>query len=215
MSRANSRISPPSSLEPYDPKARAVGGIVLFLLMLLLYAVLKALLGISSTGAAYALRAPLPDEIKSMVAVIADTPSTPDNANTKAKYQIINKFVFLDLTGKPMEDGAGTIELSGLTTTDTDTETDTTAAAGDAAFDGADGKEWYVQVASFKEESRAQELQGKLKKDNFEAKILKVGDWYAVRLLPHETKEQANQQLRTLRKQGLVNGRGGQVRRIR
>lgn len=206
MTRQNVRVPPSSSIEPYDPKTRAVGGIVLFLLMMLLYAVLKALLGISSTGAAYALREPLPDEVKAaQTAAAAATQTSPSAA---PRYPIINKFVFLDLDGNPMEDGAGTIELAGMTNSLGSADTD---LAADVAFDGTDGKEWYVQAASFKERSRAQDMQKKLKNDNFDSVIIKIGDWYAVRLLPQASKGQATQQYRALRRMGIR----GQVRRIK
>jgi len=204
MSRQNVRVPPPTPIEPYDPKTRAIGGIVLFLLMMLLYAILKALLGISSTGAAYALRAPLPDEVNA--AQINTAPSANENA-APSKYPVINKFVFLDLDGNPMEDGAGTIELAGMANTNSNDDLD---LAANATFDGTDGKEWYVQAASFKELSRAQDMSKKLKNNSFESKIIKVGNWYAVRLLPQATKGEAKQQLRALRRMGIR----GQVRRI-
>ncbi len=203
MTRNNIRVPSSPSVEPYDPKTRAIGGIVLFLLMMLLYAVLKALLGISSTGAAYALRAPLPDEVKAAQAAMAN--AAPAAQAAKSKYPIINKFVFLDLNGKPMENGLGTIELAGMTnSSDSSSSTDTT-------FDGTDGKEWYVQAASFRELSRAREMQKKLKNNGFATKVLKIGDWYAVRLLPLASKGEATQQLRALRRMGIQ----GQRRQIK
>jgi hypothetical protein len=98
MSTLNRRISP----ETYDPKQRVVGGIVLFLIMLLIYSLLKLLLGVSSASdAAYALREALPDEVLSGQGMTGSPALTTGAAqqNTKA---LPSGFVFLDVDGKPM-----------------------------------------------------------------------------------------------------------------
>ncbi len=203
MVKHNVRMPSPPALEPYDPKNRVVGGIVLFLLMLSLYVTLKALLGVSSTGADYALREPLPDEITAAQLASNDTAGT---TQAKPKYPIINKFVFLDLQGQPMQDGSGTIELEGMAEGE-----DSLDLEADAAFDGVDGKEWYVQAASFKDKKRAQTMQKKLKNNGYESRIVQIGEWYGLRLLPQDTKGQAKQQLRALRRMGIK----GQIRHIK
>ncbi len=197
MANQNTRTSP---LEPYDPKQRIVGGVTLFVLMMLLYVILKALLGISSSGVEYALRAPLPDEVAATA--LASAPGvetgTAEGGSGKPAYPIINKFVFLDLSGKPMEADAGLENFD-------------SAMPNDPVFDSSSDKKWYAQVASFKEEARASDLLRELSSKGLSAKIVKLGDWYAVRLLPLENKADVQQQLRVLQRELRIKG---QVRKI-
>lgn len=201
MAQLNIRHSPS---EVYDPKQRAVGAIVLILLMILLYALLKALLGISG-GTAYALRAPLPDEIKN-----GTQPS--DNivdSNSKYKYPLINKFVFLDLSGKPMSSNS---ETTAATMDDEDddenAEEETTSKTTNKKPEKGS---WYVQVASGKDKDRAEKLANELTEKKFPAEVVKSGEWYRIQLKPQETKEAAEQQLKQLKKE---KGLKGQLRKV-
>ncbi len=195
MTQANIRHSPS---EIYDPKQRAVGAIVLILLMILLYALLKALLGISG-GTAYALRAPLPDEVKNNA-----QPSDTTDINAKFKYPLINRFVFLDLNGKPMSSNADT------TAETMDDEDEENAQDNKTKKSEKGDKKWYVQVASGKDKERAEKLAHELTEKKLPAEVIKSGEWYRIQLKPQETKEAAEQQLKLLKKE---KGLKGQVRK--
>jgi len=179
----------------YEPKERILGGMVLFALMMLLYLILKAVLGISSTGVEYALREALPDEKQSSrhsnsnssSALLANRGKT---TSSTLKYAHINDFVFLDLNGKPMQDGGkGNTPLNSRHLDNADPR--------DLYNSGHE--QWYVQAASFRERSSAKTLVKKLKSRKFKANIVKKGKWYAVRLLPQDKKSSAKRQLRLLR----------------
>ncbi|MDM8546441.1 SPOR domain-containing protein [Candidatus Venteria ishoeyi] len=193
MAKHNTRIPQPVEEPPYDPKQRITGGMVLFVLMLLIYVIIKSLLGISSTGAEYALREPLPDEMGTIRGMQADLETQP------SPYPIINNFVFLDLQGQPIDEEGGNSfgDFSEAMPETTD-------------FDGSDGKEWYVQAASFRDKNKARNLVKKLKTKELPAVVVKTtgkkGIWYVVRLLPQETKSQAKQQLRRLKQQARLKG---------
>lgn len=195
MAQANIR---PQS-ETYDPKQRAVGAVVLLLLMVLLYALLKALLGISG-GTAYALRAPLPDEVKS------NTQPADNNAegHSRFQYPLINKFVFLDLNGKPM---SSNIETTAATMDDEDDENLDEKPTPKKPEKGL----WYVQVASGKDKERAEKLANELTEKQLPAEVIKAGEWYKIRLKPQETKEAAEQQLKQLKKEKAIKG---QLRKV-
>ena len=180
MATTNIRRPPP---EVYDPKQRVVGGIVLTLILLLIYLILKTLLGISSTGAAYALRAPLPDEVAREAGRALPGEEPPAAGGPATPYPIATSFAFLDLNGKPMQEGA------------LPTEQISDGALGDAAK----GKRWAVQAASFREKDRADRFVQQLRDKGFESSVNKSGDWYAVRLLPQTERRVAEQQLLTLR----------------
>ncbi len=182
MNIMRTRYSP----DQYAPKQRITGGIVLFLIMMLLYYLLKALLGISSTGADVARIAPLPDEMP------AGTVTTPVDApqSTLPGYVTINHFVFLGLDGKPLHGNTDSPELV------------EDLAENSAATPNQGGK-WYVQVASFRERDRAELMAKKIKKDaKLDSMIVEVlvrdRTWYAVRLLPAPTRKDAEQQQRQL-----------------
>jgi cell division septation protein DedD len=197
MTQPNIRHSPS---EIYDPKQRAVGAIVLILLMILLYALLKALLGISG-GTEYALRAPLPDEIKTNV-----QPSDSTDINAQFKYPLINRFVFLDLNGKPMSSSA---EAAAETMDDEDDEENTKENNTKKTEKG--DKKWYVQVASGKDKDRAEKLANELTEKKLPAEVIKSGEWYRIQLKPQETEEDAKQQLKLLKKE---KGLKGQIRKV-
>ncbi|MEY3219791.1 MAG: hypothetical protein RIT27_1148 [Pseudomonadota bacterium] len=200
MTQPNIRHSPS---EIYDPKQRAVGAIVLFSLMFLLYLLLKALLGVSG-GTAYVLRAPLPDEIKNNA-----QPTDNNDVNAKFKYPLINHFVFLDLNGKPM---SGNTETAAETMDDEDEEeTVDDGKNKNKSTDKNGDKKWYVQVASGKDKKRAEELANELTDKKLPAEVVKSGDWYRIQLKPQETEEAAKQQLKQLRKE---KGLKGQLRKL-
>lgn len=175
--------------DDYDLKQRVVGGIVLAILLILLYLILKALLGISSTGADYALRAPLPDEItqpESAEEAAPDAETASGNLG-RSKYPIINKFVFLDLQGKVMEEGVGSDTYIPL------------VESSDVNFEGTGVERWYVQIASLRDINAAQDLAKKLNENQLPAVVVKLGNWHAVRLPPRDDKNEAKQDWRTAR----------------
>jgi hypothetical protein len=196
MTQANVRHSPS---EIYDPKQRAVGAIVLILLMILLYALLKTLLGISG-GTAYALRAPLPDEVKNNT-----QPTDITDVNAKFKYPLINRFVFLDLNGKPM---SSSTETTAETMDDEDDEE--MPKENKTQKTNQEDKKWYVQVASGKDKERAEKLANELTEKKLPAEVVKSGEWYRIQLKP-ETEEIAKQQLKLLKKE---KGLKGQLRKV-
>jgi cell division septation protein DedD len=205
-------------LDFYDPKQRIVGGIVLFLLMLLVYFMLKLLLGVSATGADYRMRAPLPDETAARAesaeasgeqpttATAGANPRTPaaaerDQAAQTVSALIASGFVFLDLNGKPMSGGAQ-LPASGAAAEDP-----ASAAAADK------DKRWAVQAASFRQKERAEKFAKQLKDKGMEAVVTKTvnknnEEWFVVRLPTQPTRRAADQQLTQLRqktgKKGII-----------
>ncbi len=178
MTSPNIRIS---SAEHYDPKQRFVGGIVLFVLMLLLYAILKAVLGISSTGAAYALPARLPDE---MPAAQGNSHALPNNGlrQNEPPYPMFDKFVFLGLDGRPMESPDFLYKKVNV---------------------GAKDGKWYVQVASFRQRARADNQAAMLAANGLRAGVSKAvvngRKWYVVKLASQPTRKAAKEQQKRLK----------------
>jgi hypothetical protein len=183
--------------EPYDPTQRLVGGVVLVLLMLLLYAVLKTLLGISADGAAYALRNALPEET---LLSSPETPAAESTGNAEAgapRYSIVEGFVFLDLKGNPMlaagQTASGVVEQ----------------LPGEPVSPPGGEKRWVVQAASFREQEQADKFVAQLKAKQLETSVVKTSNnWYAVRLPAQNNRRLAEQQLLELRqktgKKGLL-----------
>ncbi|OQW95313.1 MAG: hypothetical protein BWK79_02840 [Beggiatoa sp. IS2] len=170
--------------EQYDPKQRIIGGIVLFLLVLLLYSFLKLVLGISAgSEGAYRLPEPLPSEVGSDGKVTANP-----NTQTAIRQPVLlpKDFVFLDLNGNPMQRETFVQDNSAI-------EEPSTATG---------NKKWYVQVASFKEEERAQALAQKIKdrKIATEVTIEKSNDTFIVRLPVQDSADAAKQQKSLLSK---------------
>ncbi|NJO14930.1 MAG: SPOR domain-containing protein [Thioploca sp.] len=140
--------------EHYDPKQRIVGGIVLFLLMLLIYSLLKLVLGFSYVPEGrFEIGAPLTAEILSSANGLnkTQTLAATDSsiASPQINYPLPSKFVFLDLKGNPMQK-----EVYQATTSAESAEIYTA--------NSGEGK-WYVQAASFREEALAQNLVQKSK----------------------------------------------------
>lgn len=187
-------------------------------LMLLFYVLLKAILGISSTSTAYVLHSPLSDEIaanwEGNFAAEAETSNgesassaqetesgtleTEPPPSPKPKYPVVEGFVFLELDGNPF--GMKTAQTSGSAADSQEKPVSSLAIP---------GKKWAVQAASFREKERADHFVAQLKEKSLNAKTLKSGSWYVVRLLPAQaTKELAEKQLTDLRqktgKKGLL-----------
>ena len=176
--------------EQYDPKQRIVGGIVLFLMMLLIYGILKILLGLSAPDK-FAIDKALEFESFNIVG----STDIPNNSITnisqlspKISAIIPRKFIFLDLSGKAMQPE--------------DTTSMTSVAASGDVYAPIGEDRWYVQVASFKNKSRAQRLADQIKSKNIasEVHIITTGNWFAVRLPPQTERSTAQQQKNQLRR---------------
>ncbi len=194
MSLHNIRRHHHIAAEQYDPKQRVVGGIVLFLMMLLIYVILKMLLGISAPDK-FAIDKALEFENFSIVSsknVLNDADYTNVIETSKLSQKISaiipRKFVFLDLSGKSIQPE--------------DTNKMTSFASSDNIYAPTGEDRWYVQVASFKDRSRAQRLVDKIKEKNIatEVHIIATGNWLAVRLSPKNERSIAQQQKNKLRR---------------
>ncbi len=182
---------PVTANEPYDPKQRAIGAVVLALIMLLIYSFLQALVTLtipddvvkSSAGEGYRLSDIKPDEVTKEVPEDANgdvyVPNLPSN---------MMKFVFLDIDGTPFGTNTGTQE---------ENSTQSTPLI---------GTHWIVQAASFKEYSRAEKLVEELKLEGIDTEIKKIGSWYTVRTFPQRTEAEAKQMKVELRRVGIKNG---------
>lgn len=194
MSIPNRRVT---TTESYDPKQRIVGGIVLFLIMLLIYSLLKLLLGISSPPeGTYTLREPLPDEVN------LNAPQTGSPSLTTSAYSggraLPTGFVFLGIDGNPML-GDGSQLAEG--------ELYEPSSVGEPLT----GPYWIVQASSFKDGNRADRMVEQLRDKGFESEVHKIGDWYTVRLMPQGERGNAERQLRQLR---TVMGIKGLIKKI-
>jgi hypothetical protein len=185
----------------YDPKQRIVGGIVLFLLMLLIYSLLKLVLGFSYVPEGrFEIGAPLTAEILSSPSGLdkKQTLRATDSsiASPQITYPLPSGFVFLDLKGNPMQK-----EVYQAAAPAGSAEIYTTATSGE--------EKWYVQAASFKEEALAQNLVQKIKDNHIatEANIVQSSNgWYVVRLPPQSEQEKAKQQHKQLRDVLRIHG---------
>jgi len=183
--------------DPYDPKQRIVGGIVLFLLMLLLYVILKIMLSLFTVRESnYTLHEALPDEI--LMEQMEVSMSIDNRPTTQTNKRVPAGFVFLDLSGNPMQTNDGNVQ------TDIAATLPTTST----------GENWVVQIASFKENNRAQDLVQQLKNKGMDAQITKVGSWYAVRLLPQDERSKAERQGRQVSNLGLPGIRHPLIKKI-
>jgi cell division protein FtsN len=178
---------PVTVTEPYDPKQRLIGAVVLFLIILFIYGILKLLLGMSDDKF---LMPPKPETI-----IINE--KLTENKSTSRTYSLPQQFVFLDLNGSPLqeefyetEEEIEEIEVpeeikvkaekASLIAVKNSPELDICAI-------NTDEKQWYVQAASFKTEQRAQHLAQKIKDAKIapEGCIIKSSNgWYAVHLPP-------------------------------
>lgn len=181
--------------EPYDPKQRIVGGIVLFILMIFIYLILKLLLGLSSysmanNGESYQLSQRQDDE---MLVKNEDNDGSP-SANVQPQpittaqlkqARLPEKFVFLNIFGRPYNE-----------------EEQESVDDTPPRFDSG----WAVRAASLRAESRANALVADLKVKGFDAKVVKIGRWYTVRTYPHPDRRVAENQLRELRTMMGIKG---------
>lgn len=184
--------------EPYDPTQRIVGGVVLFLIMLLIYSTLKLLLGLSAapTGK-FGLSTPLGDEITNLARGEDAPAEVSATRSVRPTRRIPQGFVFLDIDGNPMGH-----EVYQQAAPQAQQQTNDVAAPIDAEayVTAQDGKNWYVQAASFREEERAQALVNQIRGKNIAttANIAQKGTWYVVRLPPQIGKSDAEQQRKQL-----------------
>jgi cell division septation protein DedD len=201
-----------TATEIYEPKQRITGGIVLFLIMLLIYSILKIVLGFSSAPENFRIAAPLDIErINIIEAPLTPIPSsntiatpkqTPKQATTiipsqppQVEYRLPSKFVFLDLNTNPMQQEFYQEEEKPV----------------EPKQEGE--KKWYVQAATFKTEEQAENLVQQIKDKNIasEAEIVlstnKNGTkWYIVRLPPQSDHGEAREQNKQLRRRLRIRG---------
>jgi hypothetical protein len=187
--------------ESYEPKQRIVGGIVLSLIMLLIYSILKLLLGFSSAPAGeYILSKPLRDEVSTNMIGTA-TISGNAKLSRRTSYQLPKKFVFIDLNGNPMQPENFSIPKS---------KSKSKALSVAGIYNSVDNQgKWYVQAASFKQAQRARRLVQKIKNKKIAdtAHIIETNSgWYIVRLSPQNDEKVARQQNRDLRSKLRLKG---------
>jgi len=211
-----------SVTEAYDPEQRIIGGIVLFILMLLIYSILKLVLGFSEVPQGKFILDPSLDKL---------TKSSLSGEQSQL-YHMPTKFVFLDLSGVPDEEELLKVELQPQiqqsqiqqsqiqqsqiqqsqiqqpqiqSQIQPQIQPQAQSPAQTQVEDYcaiAQGKEqWYVQAASFKEEERAQRLVEKIKEQNI-AKAGCIGQapngWYIVRLPVQSKRSIAQEQYKQL-----------------
>jgi cell division protein FtsN len=169
----------------YDPKQRFIGGIVLFLIMLLIYSTLKIVLGFSGAPKEFKISAPL--EIEKIAAQEgAETAMSRNTSsrNSRNPVRLPSGFVFLDLDGKPMQPEV--YQEEPLVD----------------PFEVVGEERWYVQAASFRDKDKAEGLAQKIKNKNIASQVYVTlkGEWYAVRLSPESERRIAKQQVRQLRR---------------
>jgi len=172
----------------YDPKQRFVGGIVLFLIMLLIYSTLKIVLGFSGAPKEFKISAPL--DIEKIAALEGSETAMSRNTSSRdfqTSARLPSGFVFLDLDGKPMQPEVYQEE----------------EPLADP-FEMVGEEKWYVQAASFRDKDKADEFAQKIKNNNIASKVYVTlkGEWYAVRLSPENERRIARQQVRQLRRLG-------------
>lgn len=172
----------------YDPKQRVVGGVVLFLIMLLVYSTLKIVLGFSGAPKEFKISAPLEIEkiatLEGSANVISHNTSSQDS---QTSVRLPSGFVFLDLDGNPMQPEEYQEETPSID-----------------PFEIVGEDKWYVQAASFRDKDKAEEFAQRIKNNNIASKVYVTlkGEWYAVRLSPESERRIAKQQVRRLRRLG-------------
>ncbi|RKZ37462.1 MAG: hypothetical protein DRQ49_12550 [Gammaproteobacteria bacterium] len=186
-----------ATTESYEPKQRIVGGVVLFLIMLLIYSSLKLVLGFSSAPTKFEIDAPLDierivtvEEQGSPISIAPMTSTTPVQLSQNQYQRLPGGFVFLDLNGKPMEPEVYQEPPQGN------------------PFDTNEEK-WYVQAASFRDQEKAQIFVQKIKDKNIASQayiIPSKNGWYGIRLPPQSDRDSARQQNQQLRR--LLGARG-------
>jgi hypothetical protein len=174
--------------ESYDPKQRAIGGVVLTLIMLLIYFFLQALVTLSiPTGV---VRSPDGGYVLDIIKDDEKTKEVIEDANGDVYIpelpSSMSQFVFLDIDGTPF--GADNKESSDENLVSTPPIL---------------GTYWIVQAASFKEYSRAENFVTELENGGVNAEIKKIGSWYTVRTVPQRTEAEAENMKQELRKFGI------------
>jgi cell division protein FtsN len=183
--------TPRRTLDHYDPKQRLVGGIVLCLIILLIYFILKILIGLSAVhDGRYRLASAKEDEVLKSTAAAVEQSTTHrvvgnDGVNTittlpKPLRPLPLNFTFLDLDGNPMSKEVLAIEEEQAASAKTQAITDVG---------------WIVQAGVFKTEGSAKRRVDKLKEKGFESAISKVGNRFVVNLMPMQPDKAAAQKL--------------------
>lgn len=201
------RPSNNATIESYDPKQRLVGGIVLFLIILLIYSILKLVLGISSASAdKFGLNTPIGEEISAIEAAENNTisgsnpPTSPPittTARRPSRILLPQSFVFLDLSGNPLQ--KETYQSVALNNNSAASNINVSTPDQYAAVE--EGKSWFVQVASFREEDRAQKLAQQIKDKEIVTNVNIVkssSGWFMVRLPPEMDRNTVEQQRKQL-----------------
>lgn len=179
-----------ANVDTYDPKQRIVGGITLFVIMLLIYSSLKLVLGFSSVPKGYVLEPAKQDEELDSITVAST--STANKKSNQVRASVTHKrlpasFVFLDLDGNPMQP-----------------ENYQNAFNSPSDLYTADGGEtkWYIQAAAFRSEERAQSFAQQIQDKNIapEVYIIPIGKWFLVRLAPESDRNIVKQQSLQLRR---------------
>ncbi len=205
---------PVTVTEPYDPKQRLVGAVVLFLIILFIYGILKLLLGMSDD------KFLIPPKLET---IIIDEKLT-ENQSASRTYSLPQQFVFLDLNGSPLqeefyetEEEIEEIEVpEEIKVKEEKASLIAVTKPQEPALDictiNTGEKQWYVlQAASFKKEQRAQHLAQKIKDAKIapEGCIIKSSNgWYAVHLPPETdyyiVQSQLERLYQLLRLKGLI-----------
>jgi len=201
------RSSNNATMESYDPKQRLVGGIVLFLIILLIYSILKLVLGISSASAdKFGLNTPIGEEISALEAAENNTvsgsnpnspPITTTTARRPSRILLPQSFVFLDLSGNPLQKET----YQSVTLNNNPATSNVNVSTPDQYAATEEGKSWFVQVASFREEDRAQKLAQQIKDKEIvtDVNIVKSSSgWFMVRLPPETDRNTVEQQRKQL-----------------
>jgi cell division septation protein DedD len=224
---------PVTVTDPYDPKQRLVGAIVLFIIILIIYGILKLLLGMSDG------KFVIPSESET---IIIEENSTENQQSDSISYSLPQNFVFLDLNGKPLQEEFYEAEETTKTISQfkinksKDNEAieeqefpneeielkeeknsliTATKSPAELALDicaiKTNEKQWYVQAASFKTEKYAQRIVQKIKQTKLvlEACIIKSRNgWYLVHLPPetdyYRVQYQLEQLYQLLHLKGLI-----------
>ncbi|MEK7991456.1 MAG: SPOR domain-containing protein [Thiotrichaceae bacterium] len=176
--------------ESYDPKQRAIGGVVLTLIMLLVYFFLQALVTLSipsgvvrsSTGEYVYVLAPIKDDEKTS----EEVEDVNGDVYIPELPRSISQFVFLDIDGTPFgTDNKESFDENLVTTLP------------------IIGTYWIVQAASFKKHSRAENMLTELETEGLDMEIKKIGSWYTVRTVPQRTEADAESMKKQLQPFGI------------
>ncbi len=227
---------PVTVTEPYDPKQRLVGAVVLFIIILIIYGILKLLLGMSDG------KFVIPSEPEKII--IKENRTKNQQHDSVQNYVLPQQFIFLDLNGKPLQDEFYEIEVEetpaksqkqfhisnnneeleepesppiGVTKENSSLiTTNSPKPVLDICAFNTNKKQWYVQAASFKLKKNAQRLVQKI----IDAKIALEGcilqsrnGWYVVHLPPETdyyiVQSQLEQLFHLLHLKGLIRKLNG------